>query len=237
MTINIQSLNSDVLCHLMTYLEPVDRLNLVLSGMLMDLQVEGSEEFLGKRLKFRFILLNSILTQLFIIQKSGIWNRFYIFSSSGPFNIQVSAQNRIKFKILTRILFIIRDLKVNGCYKSGRALFDRLTKSGVLRHLRHLDVKHYVTPELGLVKSICSFKHLETLYLREKTIKWQDVAQVFQHCPKLTQLTICVPPYERGVSPEPYQNQIRSGIQKLDCLILLTGESYTAFRNVGLIFG
>ena len=39
MAMSLQSLNADVLCHLMTYLEPVDRLNLVLSGMLMDLQL------------------------------------------------------------------------------------------------------------------------------------------------------------------------------------------------------
>ena len=49
MTMSIQSLNADVLCHLMTYLEPVDRFNLVLSGMLMDIQVEGTEQFVRKR--------------------------------------------------------------------------------------------------------------------------------------------------------------------------------------------
>jgi hypothetical protein len=42
-------MNADVLCHLMTYLEPADRLNLVLSGMLMDFQVEGTEQFVRKR--------------------------------------------------------------------------------------------------------------------------------------------------------------------------------------------
>ncbi len=50
---SLQSLNADVLCHLMTYLEPVDRLNLVLSGVIMDFQVEGAEEFLRKRYSFQ----------------------------------------------------------------------------------------------------------------------------------------------------------------------------------------
>jgi hypothetical protein len=49
MTKSIESLNADILCHLMTYLAPADRLNLVLSGMLMDVQLEGTEQFVRKR--------------------------------------------------------------------------------------------------------------------------------------------------------------------------------------------
>ena len=125
---------------------------------------------------------------------------------------------------------------MSGCYKSGRALFDLLIKSGVLENLRHLDVKYYLTPELGLVESICSFKHLETLSILEKTIQWQDVAQVLQHCPKLSQLTSYVP--RENFNFKSYQNQIRPGIQKLDCLILLAGESNSKMsRDAQLFFG
>jgi hypothetical protein len=149
-----------------------------------------------------------------------------------------------KINILTRN-FLIRDLKISGCYNSGRAFFNLLIKSGVLENLRHLDVKYYLTPELELVKSICSFKHLETLSILEKTFKWQDVAQVFQHCPKLSQLTLYAP-REVGDEFKTYQNQIRSGIRNLDCIILLASESNSLSRatklcalsrDVEIIFG
>jgi hypothetical protein len=150
----------------------------------------------------------------------------------------------IKIKILTRF-FKIRDLKISGCYNSGRAFFNLLIKSGVLENLRHLDVKYYLTPELELVKSTCSFKHLETLSILEKTLKWQDVAQVFQHCPKLSQLTLYAPRVA-GDEFKTYENQIRSGIRKLDCIILLASESnslsrktrlYALSRDVEIMFG
>ena len=96
-------------------------------------------------------------------------------------------------------------------------------------------MKYYLTPKLGLVKSICSFKHLEKLYIKEKTIEWQDVAQVFQHCPKLAQLTIYVP--RNGFIVETYQNQIRPGIQKLDSLILLADESNSISGDIVSGFG
>ena len=124
---------------------------------------------------------------------------------------------------------------MSGCYKSGRALFDLLIKSGVLENLRHLEVKYYLKPKLGLVKSICSFKHLETLSMKEKTIEWRDVAQVFQHCPKLSQLTSYVP--RGGVNIETYQNQVRPGIQKLDSLILLAGENNSTYSNNEFFLG
>jgi hypothetical protein len=90
-----------------------------------------------------------------------------------------------------------------------------LSEEGYLQNNHYFTAGYPFSRSSRFVKVICSMKNLQTLQLWENELTFEDLARMFQSCPKITYLNITNFKFTMLEMFEQLKNQLRPGFQRL----------------------